>query len=62
MTSSNWVLLNANASGTVNGQSIGQTIGYVVNGGEAMGVASGEMLVNGTTLQFNTDCAGCWDY
>jgi hypothetical protein len=63
VTSSNgWILLNTYATGTVNGQSISQTISYVVNSGEATGVASVEMLVNGTTLSFNTDCAGCWDY
>lgn len=61
-SNSNWLLLNTQATGTVNGQSISQTISYVVNGGEATGVASVEVLVNGTTLQFSTDCAGCWDY
>jgi hypothetical protein len=63
VTSSNgWILLNTDATGTVNGQSISQTISYVINSGEATGVASVEVLVNGTTLSFNTDCAGCWDY
>ena len=61
-STSNWVLLNAYATGTVNGQSISQTISYVVNNGEATGVASVEILLNGTTLHFNSDCAGCWDY
>jgi hypothetical protein len=55
-------LLNTYATGTVNGQSISETISYVVNGGEAMGVASVEILVKGTTLNFNSDSAGCWDY
>lgn len=45
----------------VNGQSISQTISYVVNDGEAMGVASAEILVNGTTLNFGGACQGCWD-
>jgi hypothetical protein len=63
VTSSNgWILLNTNATGTVNGQSINQTISYVINSGEATGVASVEVLVNGTALSFNTDCVGCWDY
>jgi hypothetical protein len=61
-STNNWVLLNTSATGTVNGQSISQTISYVVNGGEATGVASVEVLVNGKALDFNTDCAGCWDY
>jgi hypothetical protein len=61
-SSSNWILLNTYATGTVNGRSISQTISYAVNSGEATGVASVEILVNGTTLSFNTDCAGCWDY
>jgi hypothetical protein len=61
-SSSSWVLLNTYATGTVNGQSISQTISYVVNSGEATGVASVEILVNGTTLHFNSDCEGCWDY
>ena len=61
-SSDTWILLNTYATGTVNGQSISQTISYVVNSGEATGVASVEILVNGTTLSFNTDCAGCWDY
>lgn len=58
----NWVLLNTHATGTVNGQSISQTISYVVNGGAAAGVASVEILVNGTTLNFASSCNGCWDY
>jgi hypothetical protein len=57
-----FVILNTNATGTVNGQSISEKIGYVINGGEALGVASVETLVNGTTLIFATDCAGCWGY
>ena len=61
-SSDTWILLNTYATGTVNGQSISETISYVINGGEATGVASVEILVNGTTLSFNTDCAGCWDY
>jgi hypothetical protein len=56
------VLLNTYATGTVNGQSINETISYVLNGGEAMGVASVQILANGTTLNFNSNCAGCWDY
>jgi hypothetical protein len=62
VTSGNGMLLNTSATGTVNGQSISQTISYMVNGGEALGVASVEILVNDTTLTFSTDCAGCWDY
>ena len=62
VTSSNWLLLNVHSTGTVNGQPISQTISYVINGGEAMGVASVEILVNGTTLNFGTSCNGCWDY
>jgi hypothetical protein len=61
-SSSNWILLNTYATGTINGHSISQTISYAVNSGEATGVASVEILVNGTTLSFNTDCDGCWDY
>jgi hypothetical protein len=55
------ILLTTYATGTVNGRSIGETISYVVNGGAALGVASVEILVKGTALNFNTDCAGCWD-
>jgi hypothetical protein len=61
-STSNWVLLNTNATGTISGQSISQTISYVLVGSAAMGVASVEIMVNGTTLHFNSDCAGCWDY
>jgi hypothetical protein len=61
-SSGGWILLNTTATGTVNGQSISQTISYVVNAGFAAGVASVEILVDGTTLHFNSDCAGCWDY
>jgi hypothetical protein len=57
-----FVLLNTYATGTVNGQSINQTISYALNSGEAVGVGSVEILVNGTTLHFNSDCNGCWDY
>ncbi len=56
------VLLTTYATGTVNGQSISQTISYVVNGGEAMGVASVEIQLNGTTVHFDSSCNGCWDY
>lgn len=56
------VLLATYATGTVSGRSISETINYVVNGGEAMGVASVQILVNGTIMNFNSDCAGCWDY
>ena len=55
------VLWATHATGTVNARSISETINYVVDGGEAMGVASVQILVNGTTLNFNSDCAGCWD-
>jgi len=61
-SSGGWILLNTTATGTVNGQSISQTISYVVNAGFAAGVASVEILVDGTTLHFNSDCVGCWDY
>jgi hypothetical protein len=61
-TSNNWVLLNTYATGTVNGQSISQTISYVLTGEAAAGVASVEILVNGTTLNFASSCNGCWDY
>ena len=61
-STSNWVLLNTYATGTINGQSISQMISYVVNGGYAAGVASVEILVNGTTLKFASSCNGCWDY
>ena len=55
------ILLSTYATGTVNGQSISETISFVINGGEAMGVASAEILVNGTTLNFGSACQGCWD-
>ena len=61
-STNNWVLLNINATGTINGQSFSQTISYALIGGEATGVASVEILVNGTTLHFNSACEGCWDY
>jgi len=57
-----FVLLNTYATGTVNGQSISQTISYALNSGEAVGVGAVEILVNGTTLHFNSACNGCWDY
>ena len=50
------ILLTTYATGTVNGQSISETISFVINGGEAMGVASAEILVNGTTLNFGSAC------
>jgi hypothetical protein len=56
------ILLTTYATGTVNGQSISQAIGYVINGGEAMGVASVDIQLNGTTVHFNSSCNGCWDY
>jgi hypothetical protein len=56
------VLLTTYATGTINGRPISETINYVVNGGQAVGVASVQVLVNGTTIDFNSDCAGCWDY
>ena len=57
-----FVLLNTYATGTVNGQSMSQTISYALNSGEAVGVGAVEILVNGTTLHFNSACNGCWDY
>jgi hypothetical protein len=63
VTSSNgWLLLNVNATGTINGLSISQTISYVLAGEEVTGVGSVELLVNGTTLHFDSACEGCWDY
>ena len=56
------ILLTTYATGTVNGQSISEAIGYVINGGEAMGVASVDIQLNGTTVHFDTSCNGCWDY
>jgi hypothetical protein len=56
-----WLLLNINATGTINGQSISQTIGYVLVGEAVMGVGSVEILVNGTTVHFDSACEGCWD-
>jgi hypothetical protein len=58
----NFVFLNINATGTAAGQSINQTISYVINAGTAIGIASADVLVNGTTLHFNSACEGCWDY
>jgi hypothetical protein len=62
VASSNWMLLNINATGTVNGQSINQTISYVLVGNAVNGVASVDIVVNGTTLHFDSACEGCWDY
>jgi hypothetical protein len=56
------MLLNINATGTVNGQSINQTISYVLVGNAVNGVASVDIVVNGTTLHFDSACEGCWDY
>jgi len=57
-----FVLLNIYATGTVNGQSISQTISYALNSGAVVGVAAVDILVNGTTLHFDSTCNGCWDY
>jgi hypothetical protein len=57
-----FVLLNTYATSTINGQSISQTISYALVGEAATGVASVDILVNGTTLHFNSACEGCWDY
>ena len=56
------ILLTTYATGTVNGQSISEAIVYVINGGEAMGVASVDIQLNGTTVHFDSSCNGCWDY
>jgi len=56
------ILLTTYATGTVNGQSISEAIGYVINGGQAMGVASADIQLNGTTVHFDSSCNGCWDY
>jgi hypothetical protein len=56
------VLLNTYATGTVNGQSINETISYAVNASGAFELQSVEILVNGTTLNFANTCSGCWDY
>ena len=56
------VLLTTYASGTVNGQSISETIDYAVNASGAFELQSAEILLNGTTLNFVNDCDGCWDY
>ncbi len=64
----NALLLTTYATGTVNGQSISETINYAVNASGALQVQSVEILVNGTTLNFTNSCAvaaggaGCWDY
>ena len=44
------VLLTTHATGTVNGQSISETINYVVSASGAVELDSVEILVNGTTL------------
>ena len=56
------VLLTTYATGTVNGQSISETINYAVNASGAFELQSVEILVNGTTLNFTNSCDGCWDY
>ncbi len=62
------VLLTTYATGTVNGQSISETINYTVNASGAVELQSVEKLVNGTTLNFTNSCsvdaggADCWDY
>jgi hypothetical protein len=56
------VLLTTYATGTVNGQSISETINYAVNASGAFELQSVEILVNGTTLNFTNTCSGCWDY
>ena len=55
------ILLIINATGTINGQPISEAISYVVNGEAAMGVASVDILLNGTTVHFDSSCNGCWD-
>lgn len=55
------ILLATSATGTVNGQSINETITYVVNGGAAMGVASVDIQLNSTMVHFDSSCNGCWD-
>jgi hypothetical protein len=56
-----FVLLNTHSTSTINGQSISQTVSYALVGEAAMGVASVDILVNGTTLHFDSACEGCWD-
>jgi hypothetical protein len=56
------VLLTTYATGTVNGQSVSETINYAVNASGAFDLQSAEILVNGTTLNFTNTCSGCWDY
>jgi hypothetical protein len=56
------VLLTTYATGTVNGQSISETINYALNASGAFELQSVETLVNGTTLIFSNNCSGCWDY
>jgi hypothetical protein len=56
------VLLTTKATGTVNGQSINETINYAVSASGAFELLSVEILVNGTTLNFTNTCSGCWDY
>jgi hypothetical protein len=56
------VLLTTYATGTINGQSISETINYAVNASGAFELLSVAILVNGTTLNFTNTCSGCWDY
>lgn len=59
---SSTVLLTTYATGTLNGQSISETINYAVNASGGFELQSVEILVNGTTLNFTNTCTGCWDY
>jgi hypothetical protein len=54
------VELTTDATGTVNGQSISETIYYAVNASGAPQLDWFEILVNGTTLTFNNPAE--WDY
>jgi len=56
------LLLTTYASGTVNGQSISETINYAVSASGAFELQSVDILLNGTTLNFANSCDGCWDY
>jgi hypothetical protein len=56
------VLLTTSTSGTVEGQSISETMNYAVNASGAFMLQSVEIAVNGTTLNFTNSCDGCWDY
>jgi hypothetical protein len=58
---SSTLLLTTYATGTLNGQSVNETITYVLNG-EPPILSSIEVTVNGTQLTFMSSCAGCWDY